>query len=539
MQERLKELPKKFLEYWNKWTSKQKTIIISAVGGVVVLIAVLVFILGRTKYIQIDTYEDTRTASEVISVLREGSFTAKLGSDNKTVMVDEKQYSDAIMTLATSEISSSEFSLDDLLNNSLTTTNSEKLLKNYLRSESELEQWILKNNEGTIAGVQVTYMPKDTSNTILNSSKSIPVSIALVTTPHFDEDAAVGIAKMVSYALGNQSTEHVVVTNQNGKVLFDGDAPELETELDYTDKIAMTEYFEQKYVDAVTGAITMSQYTDVHVAPHIVMNFDKVKQLFTDYIPLDGETFGVLTEEHKTSQSGEGASGDIPGTDSNDEVDYYVDESTGLIYEKSTMDKYYQPSVHVEETVYDTGTIVADECTMSVTATKVIQLKEEDMVRIGLLEDMSFEDYVARNSAPIDLTVEDTEEVDKLKSLASAATGIPKENIEVNALLMYDYIEAQEIARDWSFYLQILLAVLLIAFLLFVVFRGMAPVEVTELEPELSVEQLLATTKENQSLEDIEFSEQSETRKMIEKFFDENPEAVAQLLRNWLNEEWE
>ena len=131
MQERLKELPKKFLEYWNKWTSKQKTIIISAVGGVVVLIAVLVFILGRTKYIQIDTYEDTRTASEVISVLRDGSFTAKLGSDNKTVLVDEKQYSDAIMTLATSEISSSEFSLDDLLNNSLTTTNSEKLLKNY------------------------------------------------------------------------------------------------------------------------------------------------------------------------------------------------------------------------------------------------------------------------------------------------------------------------------------------------------------------------------------------------------------------------
>ena len=97
----------------------------------------------------------------------------------------------------------------------------------------------------------------------------------------------------------------------------------------------------------------------------------------------------------------------------------------------------------------------------------------------------------------------------------------------------------EEVARDWTFYFQIFLAVSLIAFLLFVVFRGMAPVEVTELEPELSVEQLLATTKENQSLEDVEFSEQSETRKMIEKFFEENPEAVAQLLRNWLNEDWD
>ncbi len=44
MQERLKELPKKLLEYWNKWTSKQKTIIISAVSIVIVMIAIFVVI---------------------------------------------------------------------------------------------------------------------------------------------------------------------------------------------------------------------------------------------------------------------------------------------------------------------------------------------------------------------------------------------------------------------------------------------------------------------------------------------------------------
>ena len=39
-------------------------------------------------------------------------------------------------------------------------------------------------------------------------------------------------------------------------------------------------------------------------------------------------------------------------------------------------------------------------------------------------------------------------------------------------------------------------------------------------------------------LDDIEVDEGSETKKLIEKFVDENPEAVANLLRNWLNEEW-
>ena len=39
-------------------------------------------------------------------------------------------------------------------------------------------------------------------------------------------------------------------------------------------------------------------------------------------------------------------------------------------------------------------------------------------------------------------------------------------------------------------------------------------------------------------LEDISTEQASETRKLIEKFVDENPEAVANLLRNWLSEDW-
>lgn len=85
----------------------------------------------------------------------------------------------------------------------------------------------------------------------------------------------------------------------------------------------------------------------------------------------------------------------------------------------------------------------------------------------------------------------------------------------------------------------VILAVLIGVLLIFVFIRGTSPVKVTETEPELSVEDLLATTKENEeNLEEIELSDKSETRKMIEKFVDENPEAVAMLLRNWINEDW-
>ena len=59
-----------------------------------------------------------------------------------------------------------------------------------------------------------------------------------------------------------------------------------------------------------------------------------------------------------------------------------------------------------------------------------------------------------------------------------------------------------------------------------------------ETEPELSVEDLLSATSEP-PLEDIDLQDKSEARRAIEKFVDENPEAVALLLRNWLDSGWD
>jgi flagellar M-ring protein FliF len=152
----------------------------------------------------------------------------------------------------------------------------------------------------------------------------------------------------------------------------------------------------------------------------------------------------------------------------------------------------------------------------------------------GLLEDTSFEEYALEHK--------ESQKVDPdpdIITMISLATGIAEENIQVMAYEQPVFLPKTEVARSWTDYASIVLAVLIVALLAFVVFKGVMPVKVTEMEPELSVEQLLATTKENQSIDDIEFNEVSETRKIIEKFVDEKPEAVAQLLRNWLNEDWE
>lgn len=59
-----------------------------------------------------------------------------------------------------------------------------------------------------------------------------------------------------------------------------------------------------------------------------------------------------------------------------------------------------------------------------------------------------------------------------------------------------------------------------------------------EEEQELPVEEILQSTQPEATVEDIDVEAKSDTRRMVEKFVDENPEAAANLLRNWLNEDW-
>ena len=55
---------------------------------------------------------------------------------------------------------------------------------------------------------------------------------------------------------------------------------------------------------------------------------------------------------------------------------------------------------------------------------------------------------------------------------------------------------------------------------------------------ELSLDSLLQSTQDNAELEEIDSESKSEIRLLIEKFVDDNPDAVANLLRNWLTEDW-
>ena len=163
-------------------------------------------------------------------------------------------------------------------------------------------------------------------------------------------------------------------------------------------------------------------------------------------------------------------------------------------------------------------------------------VKEETLESQGALDNMTFDEYVDANS-----NVTEQQVPTDLSQLVAAATGITENNIQIRVVEkpVFEAKEASSFGDNVTNYLMVILTVLIAGLLIFVIIKGTSPVEVTEMEPELSVEDLLATKQDNaQTLEEIELEDKSDTRIMIEKFVDENPEAVALLLRNWINEDW-
>ena len=81
MTERLKAIPVKILEWWNRFTSKQKTIIICIAAGVIIALAILVTALTRPQYELLANCESTKEAAQITELLDGAGITYTVSDD--------------------------------------------------------------------------------------------------------------------------------------------------------------------------------------------------------------------------------------------------------------------------------------------------------------------------------------------------------------------------------------------------------------------------------------------------------------------------
>ena len=65
MQERLKEIPTRVMEFWKRYSSKQKTIIIAVICLVLIAIGITAFLVSRPTYVKFNEFSRLEDASGI------------------------------------------------------------------------------------------------------------------------------------------------------------------------------------------------------------------------------------------------------------------------------------------------------------------------------------------------------------------------------------------------------------------------------------------------------------------------------------------
>ncbi len=542
MMDRLIAIRDKLLEFWNRYTTKQKTIIISVALAIFFAIVLLAYFLTRPVYVDLISLN-----SEAASSFREQLDAAGVDYEDEAVSTDrvrfrveQSQYTDAVAVMGANQVTDETgMSWQDALQEDMTTTSQIRSKKIDLALQASIRNGLLTFDGVEDATVFLDRPSDDGTVFAEQKESSVSVSLKLAQGYEMDEQVAMGIAYYVANAVGNKTTDNIIITDTAGNLLYGSKEDNtlggaVTGNADYRQKL------QNQFALNVETMLRKAGWDDVDVSKNaIVFNMDKIEELVKTYTANEGMEQGLYSHSYEYKSTGQSGTGGIPGTDSNgDETDYPI-VGTGTTNTETTLNKYdFLPNETVRNIAYEVGAVRPDESSIGIILTHYTIIHEESLEEQGLLDDMSFDQYVDENSA---VTAIDLENRDELVALVAAATGIATGNIEIIAQDKPVYMAKETVGffDNITNYLMIILTVLIAALLIFVIIRGTSPVEVTETEPELSVEDLLETTRDDRSaLEEIELDDKSETRIMIEKFVDENPEAVALLLRNWINEDW-
>ena len=534
MADKLKEIPGKILEWWKKFTNKQRTIIVAIVAAVIFTFVIIFYVFTRPQYTHLNTFESTSEASKVIDILNDAGITHRETSDLRTIEVLKNQLSQANYAMASAGYQPDNMKLSDYLSGGMSTTSWEMQKQNEEYRGKSLEAMFKAMDFVRNAQVRVTLAEQSGTLWAQQQQQESTAYVQLDLSGECSSSTATALAKATAAVLGTTSTKGITIVDYNGKLLFTGGD-------DYspTGQANSVQELQEQHENLMDNKIrrvlyNTNQYSSIDVKSHIILDYASYEVQEREYYTTNGASQGLLGHQSLfESSSTNGVSG-VPGTDSNGgdltsyvNPDYNTSETT-----QTESDSDYLPNIRDTKTTTLPGKVDYDSSSMAITMISYRDYYEESVRQQGLLDGgITWEQFKEENHQDIRLEVDEA-----VYELASAASGIRRDNISIIAYESPVFHDREGINVSATDVLSIVMIVLILLLLGFVVLRSMGIRKRAEEEEELPVEDMLQSTAS--TMEDIDVESKSETRKLIEKFVDENPEAAANLLRNWLNEDW-
>ncbi|WP_425449195.1 flagellar basal-body MS-ring/collar protein FliF [Dethiothermospora halolimnae] len=514
MGETIDKIKKQLNEFWSGLNKGKK--IKLGIGALLIVLAITAIIIFTTRE-SYETLYSGLTDKELGAVTRrldEMGISYKLTENPNTISVPSDQRKKTNATLAEEGLPNPIYKFTDAFNDSSwTMTDKEKdRIYNYAL-QNELSSTIAEINGIEKASVYLQ-VPEE-KGFVIDDDRQATASVYIEKSKgaNVSSKQVEAIQNWVASSIGMEA-KNVSVIDETGSLISDYDSKnsgqfDVLSQLNIKNNIqsrinfSITNFLEQVYGEG-----------NVDVRANVEVDFDKqVTSIVEFQPPVEGSEQGLIRSMQKLSEDviDDGAEG-VPGEDENGEdIPNYVSED-------QLNSKYSKASETIN---YELN-----------------EINKEIQKAPGDIKSVTVAVLINKDAIDGEFTNSNKKEVEEL---IYAATGLNTKQVAVNAssfLSQRDNTENTNIVNEkggnsiWK--------ILTFAFALLAV-GGIAGIIISKRKKKdnYNIEELIEEkTDENSHLEDIDFdTEKSEYKGKINEFVDKKPEAVAQLLRSWLNED--
>jgi flagellar M-ring protein FliF len=506
--EAIQQMRNQLNEVWQEM-DKSKRIKLIIIGIVVILsIIILSIVFTRTKYEVLYQDLSLKDTSEVTKKLDEMGVKWKTPSnDTTTILVPSEMKNKIKIELASYGIPKEGYSFQDAFDDSSwTMTDYDKKERMKLALQNELSSTI-SEIEG-IEKATVYINEKEGSGFVLEeNSKETTASVFVEKSDNrsIKGETVTAIQNLVAGSL-NMDPEKVQIVDSEGKLLT---GEQDQSDLLMTDQFNIKNNLELRINESIKNFLENVFGTgNVDVRSSVKINFDSESTKVVEFSPpIEGSEEGLIRsmeeiEEHMVG----GGTGGVPGVEENP-PDYQMEDDGGERYDKRSSTINFELN----------------------------EINKEIRKAPGQVEDITVAVLINR-----DVLIDGDFSADKereISELIYAATGLDTRQVAVKAesFRTQDLTDNVVEAKDYNWLAIILALVAASSVTGYILYRRKRKRELEELEElETQIEDVSSIRDE---VEDLEFeTEESKMKAQIEKFVDKKPDAVAQLLRTWLNE---
>jgi len=535
MVNQIKKIIGQFKEFWSKQGKKRKILILSVLGGIVLVSIVAAVLLnsGKSGYVTLYTGLDPSESAYIYEMLRGMSVPVQIDTSGQ-ILVREEDKDMLLLELSALGYPKSAPSYDIFTSNAgLTTTEFEK--KQYLlfQLQDRIEKTIM-HIEGVQKAIVTLVIPEESSyvwNDKDEQKSTASILITLKEGAKLSSKHISAIKNLVASSVPRMSPEDVTLvdasTSLEMRVEDDSEEEYGSRRLDFETQL------EQKIVEKAKNVLSLRYPEDkMRVSATVVIDYSKMITEEMEYVPgEDGNGVPYHLEESYNMDPDDLASG-IPGEENNTDVPIYVDrDDDGVpesIYYVRNIDYFVS---YVKQQIEKDNTQLVD-------ATLAVSLIDG-----SLTED--------RRQSII--------------SLVSDATNVPETNITVVDLITPEperptptppaeepEKEPGDLAALFRKYLPYIigagaLLLIIIGLVVFLILsrrkakakKNKALSEEEQLEQELERRAQEEAEAQRRKLRDAALATVSRETKAVDEvkeFAVENPEITASLIRAWLKE---